>query len=158
VKGLVMSKEKQTLSNTFESEIGLIESKTLRELIATVQVRPEFFKIAASRTHHDTGAGGLVEHTRNVVRVAAHICDAYDYATTTRDAIIAASLLHDICKPSRAHAYEAAALLKWYGFDDAICDAVRYHMGRWTPSPNKTSYKDSEVSKTVHLADYLASR
>ena len=156
--------------------IEQIENDKLKSWVVQVLEEdvPDYFfygPASSSGRHHplnSLGLGGLLRHTRAAVKVAKELEVVYrldNMIDKEWDCIIAALILHDICKPAKDHADLAFESLKNYGkeakvyrdsFESRI-QIVRHliltHMGQWGDI-----HPVDEPQKFVHLCDYIASR
>ncbi|MBQ8899597.1 MAG: HD domain-containing protein [Akkermansia sp.] len=179
------------MKTQLNTEIALITNEDIRALVrATLDACPScFWTMPAATTgkYHPAislGEGGLIRHTRAVVRLACHLCDMEDIApgTLDRDIILAAAILHDCCKKYDTEKYTAfmhpqrAADLLWQqatllaaNGEDALRDAaartigaiIACHMGRWNTNPRTGEQLPTPLTpmqRLVHTADFLASR
>lgn len=179
------------MKTKLDTEIATITNPAIRTLVrATLDAAPTcFWSMPAATTgkYHPAislGEGGLIRHTRAVVRIAHHLCAMLDIAPGTLDfdTITAAAILHDCCKKNDNETYTAfmhpqrAADLIWQqatllaaGGEDAVRDAcartiaaiVACHMGRWNVNPRTGEELPTPLTplqRLVHTADYLASR
>lgn len=179
------------MKTKLDTEIALITNKGIRALVrATLDACPScFWTMPAATTgkYHPAislGEGGLIRHTRAVVRLCCHLCHMADIApgTCDRDIILAAAILHDCCKKYDTEKYTAfmhpqrAADLLWQqatllaaGKEDALRAAaarsigaiIACHMGRWNVDPRTGEQLPTPLTpmqRLVHTADYLASR
>lgn len=173
----------------FEFELGAMCNDQIEEFTARMlELAPDYFYTHASSSsgkyHPEQSQGfeGLLRHTRAVVYVAMELCNSEDITGNDRDAIISASLLHDLCKygiPGNKHtvhnhdyigAYFIMAQAKKLGLQETpkikeILSAVANHYGRWTKRdagcPQKIKAYPNEYSlidRVVHQADFIASR
>lgn len=163
----------------FKPELELIEDALIREwVIRTLEIVPEeFYKVPASRTgkYHPTcslGEGGLVVHVKRVVYVCYRLSGGWNIKGRDRDIALAACILHDIAKagfnscyqdyenhPINAEKYFAKSVWPEVGDNtyELIRDAVKYHMGCWTPkSIAKPLGKYSAIQLLVYTSDYIA--
>ena len=119
-----------------------------------------FFEAPASANHHLNVEGGLTLHSLNVAKASLAVWEAMKpleptlEKEVTRDSIIIASLLHDVCKADiyrRAVKKRKNALGQWEdsegykltykNFPMVLCSglelsdaemlAIRWHMGAW---------------------------
>lgn len=166
--------------NKFESEIKLIDNPGIRRIVEmTLQFAPDYFWIAPSSSsgkYHpvdELGEGGIVKHVKKVVKIGYDLCSAFDLKLIDRDVIVAALLLHDVCKfgyPENighlvaGHGYLVANVMREakilnYDMPDGsaveILKLIAGHMGRWDV-PFKCP--EEKMGLIVHLADYVASR
>jgi HD superfamily phosphohydrolase YqeK len=168
----------------FTNEIALIKDETLRQVVnayMNVGVPKYFYSVGASitgRFHPEfaKGEGGLVRHTKAVVKFAQELLrlSLYSYMKDEyKDYVIAACIIHDTAKygineePDRSlyadHAENAAKAFnsfaqKYYGYQpsELLLNAVKAHMGQWTT--NREDRPFTNIDRCVHLADYIASR
>lgn len=178
-----------TQLNKLQNEINLIEVPEIKELVInTLNSCPScFWTIPASvsgkyHNEEDKKEGGLIHHTKAVVKTAMHFCTVFDLNGCNKDIIVAACILHDCVKkydyekytshehPLRAGKLFESEYLKKYTpgedleLDDAchrIKSCIESHMGRW----NKSNYSkttlpipETKEQQIVHMADYIASR
>ncbi len=164
--------------NCLDKEIEVIQDAQIRKFVKdTIENAPErFFVIPASSTkkwHPECTniEGGLIIHVKRVVYICERLVTAWNFDASLRDIAIAACILHDLAKCGRdSGAYEdyvnhpinAEKFFVKNGLDDEIYnkirDAVRYHMGLWTPnSIKKPLGKYTPVELIVYTSDYLAS-
>ncbi len=179
------------MKTQLDTQINLIAAADIRDLVrATLDAAPTcFWSMPAATTgkYHPAislGEGGLIRHTKAVVRLCCHLCDMADIAPRTRDrdTCIAAAILHDCCKKYDHEQYTAfmhpqrAADLLWQqatilaaGGEDALRDAsartigaiIACHMGRWNTNPRTGEQLPTPLTpmqRLVHTADFLASR
>lgn len=173
----------------FESELAEIKNGEIREFTASMlELAPPYFYThpsSSSGKYHpeqSQGHGGLIRHTRAVVYLASELCGSEDITGDNRDAIISASLLHDLCKygiPGNKHtvsnhdyvgAFFINAQAKKLGLQDTpkikdILSAIANHYGRWTKReqgcPQQIKKYPEEfgfIDRIVHQADFIASR
>ena len=167
-------------SKHFEKELNLIKNEDLREFTRQYldDVVPDYFyEVGASSSgkYHpkfSQGKGGLVRHTKAVVKVCAELLNLNLYAYMPdeyKDYGIVACILHDTAKYGigdynpkayNEHAVNAAFMIaeEWDGYFDVPCpeyllSAVRTHMGQWGADRPFT-----RIDNLVHMADYMASR
>lgn len=85
-------------------EINFISDDSIKSFVRSVLLKAEnFWDIPSSfseRYHpkDEHGIGGNVLHTKRVVRIAAVFSDSYTLSVEEKDVVLAASLLHDVCK------------------------------------------------------------
>lgn len=168
-------------SELFNEEIKLITSEGLQDFCRTFfdnYVPDYFFTVGASSTgkHHPKfaqGEGGLVRHTKAVVRIAEELTrlEKYNLCSVYHDFIIMACLFHDSCKYGKTeydkfsfdwHEFTATLLVRQAWEDNFstnvpewLLHAIGSHMGQWSKAPMEFMTPLDEV---VHLADYIASR
>ena len=184
--------EENTLDSLSE-ELNLIHHVPLRQLTEAVLLAAPrcFWTMPASTTgkHHPSfsqGEGGLLRHTRMVVRVARDLLDMQGVPEGDQrySLIVSAALLHDCCKKSDDELYTAwdhplrARQLIVRVAEEACrpaCPAytlapellntlgelVSRHMGRWNTSrysPIQLPLPRTGLERMLHTADFLASR
>lgn len=106
------------MKTKLDTEIDLIQHEDIRQLVrATLDAAPAcFWTMPAATTgkYHPAislGEGGLVRHTRAVVRIAEHLLDMQGIYPEERQYSIAlaACILHDCCKKWDTEKYTAFA-------------------------------------------------
>lgn len=182
-------------SELFKNELKTITSDDIRDFAKVVldDAPDYFFKVAASSTgkYHPAyalGDGGLMRHTKAVLRIYNYIVglEQYPFGERVIDLGRVACLAHDIQKSGTEEYYNeklkdgkkvftvfnhpllAAEYIRnykgMYLEDDDLEDIARLietHMGQWNTDKRENIIlpkPKSEVEKIVHLADYLASR
>jgi len=94
------SKNRDELMQYIEEAAGKITEPNLAALLKSIfsdeEIRKAFMESPAAKTKHHAYIGGLLEHTTNVVRICATLCDIYQ--EIDRDLLITAAILHDIGK------------------------------------------------------------
>lgn len=152
----------------FKNEIAQIKNEKLKEfVVACLTIAPKYFYFMPSSMtgkHHpsnELSIGGQVIHVKKMV-VAAQIWGAlWGLEDLSKDKLIVASLLHDICKcglepdlenlkTDIEHPFLVRVLLEKHkipskffnekGADmvyEPIMRAIESHMGRWTPEDKK---------------------
>lgn len=148
-----------------------------------------FFLSPASRHDHLCHEGGLLEHSINVYRVATLLANDMRHfrndMPVSKNSIVVASLLHDVCKAgryrlrpdgvyekdySRFTAGHGEASVIWllqqdYPLSDEEVLAIRWHMGPWHVAANdelQALYKHACLScplvPLIHTADTLTAQ
>lgn len=132
----------------------------------------QFFTVPSSRHRHHNWRGGLAEHSLGVMEWALKRNANFE----SKDSIIAAALLHDICKTRqlyydergklrkrnlhiKGHGYRSIKILEEIGFpiteDERL--AIRWHMGRWPKDPEQRKDREKaehcELWKIIYKAD-----
>lgn len=168
----------------FKDELNYIANDDIKEsLITMIEMIPDyFFHIPASSTgkYHPlyaTEDGGLLRHTKAVVRMAHELFGIYKFPQRTKDLIIMSCLLHDTLKKGETeekytrfdHPILAAESVKKNKDKLKLTDddiefvygCIASHMGRF----NTNEYSDvilpipqTPEQKFVHMCDYLGSR
>ena len=104
------------MKNKLDTEIEFIPSAAVRALVkATLAAAPDCFWVMPAATtgkHHpaiSVGEGGLVRHTKAVVRIALHLLSMQGILPQEADysAVLAACILHDCCKKNDSEKYTA---------------------------------------------------
>ena len=168
----------------FSKELNFIKNDRIRKSLETMlkKLPDYFYEVPASSTgkyhpSYATGDGGLLRHTKVVVRMAEELFGIYKFPSRTKDLIIMSCLLHDTIKKGfeeekytrfdhpllaaeniRNHAKE----LKLTKDDiEFVCGCIESHMGRF----NTSEYSDivlpipqTPEQKFVHMCDYLGAR
>ncbi len=183
------------MKTKLDNELNLIKQTAIRDLTRRVlDACPDCFwtmPAATSGKYHpgiSLGEGGLVRHTKAVVRLTVHLLDmaGVDDTDPRYGIAISAALLHDCCKKADGerhtafdHPLRAAQLIRDTDRDivhnmedeivcpegtaDKIADIVAAHMGRWNtnsydPTAPALPLPTSALQRLVHTADFLASR
>jgi hypothetical protein len=175
----------------FIEELNQISDEKLRGFVAEfldTTVPKYFYHVPASSSgkYHpsqDLGEGGLVRHTKAVVRVALDLlrCELFvEDNSKNKDVAITACLLHDTFKngiEDSGHTILEHPLLASETFYDiytpivsnneefdkgeVIWLSIARHMGKWNTNDKGETILPrpyNEYDKLVHLADYIASR
>ena len=168
----------------FKQEISYVKDSDVKESLCTmIDTIPDyFFHIPASSTgkyhpSYATGDGGLLRHTKVVVRMAKELFGIYKFSSHTKDLIIMACLLHDTIKKGFTeeqytrfdHPLLAAENLRNHEKElkiskediEFVSGCIESHMGRF----NTSEYSDvvlpipgTPEQKFVHMCDYLGAR
>lgn len=180
------------MKTKLDTEIDLIPSAAVRALVkATLAAAPDCFWVMPAATtgkYHPAislGEGGLVRHTKAVVRIALHLLAMQGIIPQAADysAVLAACILHDCCKKNDSEKYtafdhplRAGKLIRTTAAELAagetpldqratmsgtIAALVESHMGRWNTDPRsgiELPRPLTPLERLVHCADYLASR
>ncbi len=174
-------------------EIAEIEDQSIRLFVRAVllAVDDHFWSGPSSTSgkYHppdESGEGGLILHTKRVVRAADFLCSSQERTSLERDMIIAACILHDITKNVKwqdgtlhydsMHPYSASTFIRDLRLADEenesrvgsttiyiddlilyqIIKMIRCHLGPWSPVPETMPTVTSEW--IVHLADNMATQ
>lgn len=179
------------MKTQLNNELELIPDTALRTLAAAVlHSAPDcFWTMPAATTgkYHpqiSLGTGGLVRHTKAVVRLTIHLLNMAGIPEESAEysLAIAAAILHDCCKKNDSEKYTAFdhptraanliaksaaihnTLVKGSYKASTIrtlCAIVECHMGRWNVCPRTGATLPTPLTplqRLVHTADYLASR
>ncbi len=182
---------KERVRSIFAPELQQMASARLKQIVINAfaaVVDPLFWSTPSSTSgkYHppdERMPGGLVLHTRRVVRLAVEGVDRYilqvhPWYLQAKEIVIAAALLHDIKKPGcRQDHGEVAALELWSVFEkelervdpafrdelrqilQTITAAVFWHMAQWsTASKFLPEPQFAMAEMIVQEADYYASR
>lgn len=169
------------MNSIFKKELELIQNEELRKVVEgymTEKVPKYFWSIGASSSgkYHPKfaqGEGGLVRHTKAVVKIAEELLRLNTYAYMPdiyKDYVIAACIIHDTMKYGETdeentkeyknHAENAARAFSDWCVEvrgitpsELLLNAVKSHMGQWGEVRPFTS-----IDRCVHMADYIASR
>lgn len=168
----------------FKQEIDYIKDKDIKESLCIMinKIPDYFFKIEAASTgkYHPSyacGEGGLLRHTKAVVRIAYELFGIYKFDERKKDLIIFSCIMHDSLKKGLneatytlwEHPLIAANFVKSnrnslkLSDEDIsfVCACISSHMGKF----NVSKYSNiilplpcTPEQKFVHMCDYLASR
>jgi len=100
----VSLKEENDILFPLLKEIDLISDDAIKSFVRSVLVRADiFWKIPSSFSgkYHpadEHNEGGNVLHTKRVIRIAMIMAGSYSLSTEETDIVLAACLLHDLCK------------------------------------------------------------
>jgi len=167
----------------FEQELGLIFDVKIKEFTKfCLMVAPDYFftdcPASSSGKYHpidELGADGTIIHTKKVFTVAYALSRALS-CEEHRDEILAACIIHDICKQGmektghtvKNHPELAAELVKKVQEDtqyltqesyDIIYNSVFFHYGPWTVEKDRKELKlFTPEELCVYLSDYIASK
>jgi HD superfamily phosphohydrolase YqeK len=174
-------------------EINLISDDAIKSFVRSVLFKAEnFWDIPSSFSgkYHpkdEHGVGGNVIHTKRVARIAAIFADSYTLSEEERDIVIAACLLHDVCKGVKdsqnsavrydpMHSYTVGKFIEkcrlhdkktasesdsstLYLSEDVIQSILRLVRCHLGPwSPVPETYPITYLDFIVHLADNVASK
>jgi hypothetical protein len=151
-------------------EANLIKSKRCIDIIKkATELTPEsFFKLPASKTgrYHpedERSEGGLIIHTRRVMRVVDSLCHTFKITDDKYDSMLLAALLHDTHKCFSTDYSSWLDYLNKLGLNDFEIFLIINHDGRWSPLAdwhlkNRPLEELSIYEILLHTADYLASR
>jgi len=130
-----------------------------------------FWERRASRNHHpedERGECGNLIHTIRVAKTADILCHIPDITGISRDIIISAATLHDICRyglDDKAefsvdeHAQLVRKLAEEHGItcvhSHTILKMIEDHMGRWGASHYMPAIESGAI---VHIADCICAR
>ena len=178
-----MSIKAEVKVKTFEPELELIFDNTIKEFTKLCLVSaPDYFFIdcpaSTSGKYHpldELGADGTILHTKKVVTLAYELSRGLS-CEHSRDEILSASIIHDLCKQGwnkTGHTHklhpklgaelvqavqEATGILpdKTYNM---IRNCVGYHYGPWSSGEWKKPLDDFTPEElVVYLSDYVASK
>lgn len=116
-----------------EKELSLIKNKDVRMFTTfIVDNFPDYFeKIGASSSgkYHpksDIGEGGLLRHTKNVVKVAHELFIIHDFTEYEQDIIIASLIVHDGFKHGDNLNYDETGNHSWFEHPLVIRNYIRH--------------------------------
>lgn len=174
----------------FENELSLIKNEAIRndvkDILDTSIFYLNFSKPASSTGHHHpqfaNTKNGLIKHTRAVVNIALTLLDSRpDLSDLYRDHIIAACILHDMCKYEKGNKYtvsnHAEIMAEVFNEESKldiedkviITKLIRYHQGYFDQENDINKYikyvynngncqKLGDACLIVHYADMITSR
>jgi 23S rRNA maturation-related 3'-5' exoribonuclease YhaM len=171
----------------FKDELELIHNKVIQQFAynAIVIMPDYFFTIPSSSTgkyhaKYELGEGGLLRHTKAMVRVACELfkIDWWKFTNDEKDLLVASCILHDGWKngdgltkftidthplfaTNAIRNDEIASKILDKEQLDFVCGCISSHSGQWHTNRNgedilpipKTKYE-----KFLHQIDYLCSR
>lgn len=100
----VSLKEENDILLPLLEEIDLISDDAIKSFVRSILVRADiFWKIPSSfsgkyHPQDEHNEGGNVLHTKRVIRIAMIMADSYSLSVEETDIVLAACLLHDLCK------------------------------------------------------------
>jgi hypothetical protein len=175
--------DEKAKSEVFALQLELIFDETIREFTRLcICAAPDYFFIdcPASSTGKfhpvdELGADGTILHTKKVFTVAYQLCRGLS-CESSRDEILAATLIHDLRKqgmrktghtaknhPSLAavlvqEVQDATQMLSEKSFN-IIRNSCGYHYGPWSSKEWKKDLDDyTREELVVYLSDYIASK
>ena len=86
------------------NEINMISDEAIKSFVRSLLLKSEnFWDIPSSfsgkyHPYDEHGYGGNVLHTKRVVRITNMLAESYNLGPEERDIVLAASIIHDICK------------------------------------------------------------
>lgn len=114
-KGDSTSNAEDKILSPLLDEIKKISDDTIRSFVRSLLIKAEnFWDIPSSFSgkYHpadEHGAGGNVLHTKRVVRIVLILSESYNLSIEERDIVLAAALIHDLCKGKKDHGSETVA-------------------------------------------------
>ncbi len=117
-------------------EIDLIADPAIKSFVRSILIRADAFWVATASIVEDTHPpdeyheGGLVLHTKRVVRAATLMANTFDCQPSDYDILLAAALLHDVTKAvwrdetkqeilhDAMHAYTVDSFVEWCLLED----------------------------------------
>lgn len=171
-------------TNYFMTELNYINNLNVRKSLEIMieKIPDYFFKIEAASTgkyhpEYACGEGGLVRHTKAVVKIAEELFGIYKFDDHTKDLIIMACIMHDSLKKGMEESeytlWEHPILASNFIRDNKnelllsdediefVCGCIASHMGRFNISKYSNiilPLPKTKEQKFVHMCDYLASR
>lgn len=170
----------------FCDELKLIKNNEIRDFVYhCLEQAPVYFwtnpSSSGGKYHNATnnGDGGLVRHSRATAMFGADFARMYSMSQADTDAVVAACILHDLCKyglpggkyTTPDHCYTSAKYVNGLAqqYEKAIpmlkeiLGGIAWHNGQWTKRLNGQTVKNfpteySKIEEIVHMADYASSR
>lgn len=167
-----------TAKAVFAGELAWITDQKICDFVLKVfeHVDTRFFTIPATSSgmNHPVqsqGEGGLVRHTKMAVYFGRRLSKVYGLDVYETDLVIAALILHDVCKPNERK--NGGTSDKWH--DELVSDLIRNvdyppyafvsmlammtlrHMGPFRDM-NGRFVEMSSLAQIVILADYVVSQ
>lgn len=172
-----MDYSKKTLNELFSYEVAQIDDDEIRNFVKMTldNVDPIHRIKPASSTgkyhpKYAAGEGGLIRHTKVVVRNIIELIRATPAIECEKDELIAAAIIHDMWKYPEGRDHEFTAFdhpalggqwCKDHGFE-TIGRLVAAHQGIWTTSRQMPGFENEQPRKfdewCLHYSDLLASR
>lgn len=172
-----MDYSKKTLNELLSYEVAQIDDDEIRNFVKMTldNVDPIHRIKPASSTgkyhpKYAAGEGGLIRHTKVVVRNIIELIRATPAIECEKDELIAAAIIHDMWKYPEGRDHEFTAFdhpalggqwCKDHGFD-TIGRLVAAHQGIWTTSRQMPGFENEQPRKfdewCLHYSDLLASR
>lgn len=172
-----MDYSKKTLNELLSYEVAQIDDDEIRNFVKMTldSVDPIHRIKPASSTgkyhpKYAAGEGGLIRHTKVVVRNIIELIRATPAIECEKDELIAAAIIHDMWKYPEGRDHEFTAFdhpalggqwCKDHGFD-TIGRLVAAHQGIWTTSRQMPGFENEQPRKfdewCLHYSDLLASR
>ena len=172
-----MDYSKKTLKELLSYEVAQIDDDEIRNFVKMTldSVDPIHRIKPASSTgkyhpKYAAGEGGLIRHTKVVVRNIIELIRATPAIECEKDELIAAAIIHDMWKYPEGRDHEFTAFdhpalggqwCKDHGFD-TIGRLVAAHQGIWTTSRQMPGFENEQPRKfdewCLHYSDLLASR
>lgn len=166
-----------SLENLLSHEISQIDDinvvNIVRKVLKRVPKEHSWKPASSSNKYHplcDLGIGGLVRHTKVVVKIIQEIINATPVFKDEKDDLIAAAILHDMMKyPNSSYIHTSikhpdliADIIAEEGSEN-IARLARSHQGIFTKSKNEPNIENSVVPKkfdewALHYADLISSR
>ena len=172
-----MDYSKKTLNELLSFEVAQIDDDEIRNFVKMTldNVDPIHRIKPASSTgkyhpKYAAGEGGLIRHTKVVVRNIIELIRATPAIECEKDELIAAAIIHDMWKYPEGRDHEFTAFdhpalggqwCKDHGFE-TIGRLVAAHQGIWTTSRQMPGFENEQPRKfdewCLHYSDLLASR
>lgn len=172
------------MNREFKEETNKIIDPDLKVFIRNfIYWHTSFFKVPSTRSgkYHPADEyfiGGLWLHTKRVVRVLEHLIESNGgFTHCQRDLLIAAAIIHDINKAVNPNDEKSgpetvyntiigtygANRDNWPDWGFPLVELVANHGGRFYKPVEIDGYKfvyyyPSDLQRTLHQADYIASR
>jgi len=165
---------------TLNKEVSLIENGKIRTFVAQcLEKAPDYFWTCPSSStgkYHpadENTMGGTILHTKRVTRIAADLCFSMGVTSVEKDCVIAAAIMHDMCKlgyPEEGRWTAPGHGALWINVankvikSNVIIDSptiqtigrlIACHMGRFD-IPYVMA--DNKLDTILQVSDYVASR
>lgn len=165
LESLMQEEDKEESSQAFKKEsefleplmkeIELINSQPIQYFVRSLLMRAHEFWYAPSDCSpgmfppDEYRDGGLVTHTKRVVRIASLLAKAYEFNTEETDIVLAAALLHDITKTMRLNEDDS---------DELFYDPMHpYTVGRFVTNVHEEDrlFGDESQSTVMYIEDAI---
>lgn len=174
-------------------EIDIIADPTIKSFVRSVLIKADAFWHASStiiemaHPPDEYGDGGLVLHTKRVVRTAILIANTFDCQPVEFDILVAAALLHDVTKPvwkddeknsilhDAMHPYTVDSFVEWALQSDQLKSEIDINntlnltedvlnqilrlirCSHGVWSPIPETLPITQLERALHIADLIAS-
>lgn len=154
---IIIEEQEITTCEVFKDEIEKIENDNIRNV--TIKVLNDIFK--------NNIPADIIDHTKQVLRIARAICEARGYTNLALDAITCAALLHDMYKANEIEAIRDfhPFMIRYYhkkefdlidaGLAEQICTIIEGHEGYSTILP-KVASKEGTIEQILTDANAIS--
>lgn len=185
------SDDAHTILDVLADELDSIKDPKIASFVKSLLLKADAFWIAPSSFDHSNhppdewGLGGLVLHTKRVVRVALMLSNAFECSIQELDILTAAALLHDVTKAvmktgsddilhDTMHPYTVDAFVEHCKIEDeTAANSIKpnafeiddesaamilrlIHCSHGFWSPIPETIPISHLERTLHMADLVA--